>query len=104
QAVASANAPQWRRADTVARLLEILRRVFLPGLLGKATAIVLYDRNNNAVARAYVVQKEVAKRRKLLLSKRFGNAKSAAVDLGSRRSSGHDADVTIIAADLVEQL
>jgi len=65
---------------------------------------MFYDRDDDAVSSADFVDEKVTEGEKLLLAERIRNSEGTAVDLGSRWRGRHGPNVTIVAADLVEQL
>src|SRR5438132_10603532 len=97
-----AHAPQRRRTYPVSHLLEILGGT-LPRHLAGRTRVVLYQRNDDAVAGPDIVHQKIAKRMEGLTSERCGDREGTAVDLRARGRCSQGSNVADGATDFVEQ-
>src|SRR5437667_10280701 len=103
QARAKPHAPQRCRTHPVSRLLESFRGT-LPWHPAGCSRVVLYHRNDHAVARPDIVQQKITKRMEGLTSERGGDGVRTAVDLRARSRRGQGSHVAEGATDFVEQL
>src|SRR5438876_9428611 len=98
------DTPERGRTDFIAGAVEFGDREVFPGGLVHPLAIVLQHGHDDAVARADVVEEEVAIGMKLLCPQRGSEGVSAAVDFCTGWGSRERLDMTNIASKLVKYL
>src|ERR1700732_2024310 len=95
--------PKGSRAHSVGARAIVLKRQALPFDLVHVLAVMLLHRDSDAIARADVVQQEVAVGMECLVSERLGNGEFPAIHRRARGCGGQSRDMANVTADAREQ-